>query len=77
VVGSQTAGADGNVTQVAIPGGYEAWFSGLGILYPDGGQTQRKGIRVDVEVKPTMEGLKAGKDEVLEAALKLAGKRAE
>jgi carboxyl-terminal processing protease len=71
VVGSQTAGADGNVTQVAIPGGYEAWFSGLGILYPDGGQTQRKGIRVDVEVKPTVEGLKAGKDEVLEAALKL------
>ena len=71
VVGSQTAGADGNVTQVAIPGGYEASFSGLGILYPDGGQTQRKGIRVDVEVKPTVEGLKAGKDEVLEAALKL------
>jgi hypothetical protein len=26
---------------------------------------------VDVEVKPTVEGLKAGKDEVLEAALKL------
>ncbi|MCU0394507.1 MAG: S41 family peptidase, partial [Chitinophagaceae bacterium] len=75
VVGSQTAGADGNVTQVAIPGGYEAWFSGLGILYPDGGQTQRTGIRVDVPVKPTVDGLRAGKDEVLEAALQLiAGK---
>lgn len=74
VVGSQTAGADGNVTQVAIPGGYEAWFSGLGVLYPDGGQTQRNGIRVDVQVKPTIAGLKEGKDEVLEKALeKIAG----
>jgi carboxyl-terminal processing protease len=74
VVGSQTAGADGNVTQVAIPGGYEAWFSGLGVLYPDGGQTQRTGIRVDVQVKPTIAGLKEGKDEVLEKALeKIAG----
>ncbi|MCU0333427.1 MAG: S41 family peptidase [Chitinophagaceae bacterium] len=69
VVGSQTAGADGNVTQVAIPGGYEASFSGLGILYPDGTPTQRRGIRVDVQIKPTIEGLKAGKDEVLQKAL--------
>lgn len=74
VVGSQTAGADGNVTSVAIPGGYEAWFSGLGILYPDGKPTQRTGIRVDVMVKPTVAGLKAGKDELLEKVLQLAGK---
>jgi hypothetical protein len=75
VVGSQTAGADGNITQVAIPGGYEANFSGLGVLYPDGGQTQRTGIRVDVLVTPTIEGLKAGKDEVLQKALSvIAGK---
>jgi|GEM_PF-1528222 C-terminal processing protease CtpA/Prc len=75
VVGSQTAGADGNITQVAIPGGYEANFSGLGVLYPDGGQTQRTGIRVDVQVKPTIEGLKAGEDEVLQKALSvIAGK---
>lgn len=75
VVGSQTAGADGNVTQVAIPGGYEASFSGLGILYPDGTPTQRQGIRVDVQVKPTVEGLKAGKDEVLQKALSLIAGR--
>ena len=71
VIGSQTAGADGNVTDVAIPGGYQASFSGLGILYPDGTQTQRTGIRIDETIKPTLQGLKAGKDEVLEYALKL------
>lgn len=73
VVGSQTAGADGNVTSVAFPGGYEAWFSGLGILYPDGKPTQRTGIRVDVLVKPTVAGLKGGKDELLEKVIQLAG----
>jgi C-terminal processing protease CtpA/Prc len=73
VVGSQTAGADGNVTSVALPGGYEAWFSGLGILYPDGKPTQRTGIRVDVLVKPTVAGLKSGKDELLEKVIQLAG----
>jgi C-terminal processing protease CtpA/Prc len=47
VIGSQTAGADGNVTTVVLPGGYMASFSGLGILYPDGTQTQRTGIKID------------------------------
>ena len=69
VIGSQTAGADGNVTDVVLPGGYIASFSGLGILYPDGGQTQQTGIRIDIQSKPTLAGLKAGKDEVLERAL--------
>jgi carboxyl-terminal processing protease len=70
VIGSQTAGADGNVTNVVLPGGYTTTFSGLGVLYPDGGQTQRSGIRVDIQVKPAVAGLKAGKDEVLERALR-------
>lgn len=74
VIGSQTAGADGNITTVAIPGGYKVWFSGLGILYPDGTETQRKGIKVDVIAKPTLKGMKEGKDEVLDAALQVAQK---
>lgn len=73
VIGSQTAGADGNVTEVALPGGYSITFSGLGIYYPDGTPTQRSGIKVDIPVKPTLAGLKAGKDEVLERALQFIG----
>ncbi|HTE23342.1 S41 family peptidase [Flavitalea sp.] len=69
VIGSQTAGADGNVTDVVIPGGYTASFSGLGIYYPDGTPTQRTGIKIDIKVKPTLKGIKANKDEVLERAL--------
>lgn len=67
--GSQTAGADGNITSVDLPGGLRAWFTGLGVYYPDGTPTQRVGIVPDVHVVPTLEGLADGRDEVLEAAL--------
>jgi C-terminal processing protease CtpA/Prc len=71
VVGSQTAGADGNVSYIVLPGNMTTQFSGLGIYYPDGSETQRIGIVPDVEVKPTCAGIQAGRDEVLEKALSL------
>ncbi|SDH06221.1 S41 family peptidase [Mucilaginibacter gossypii] len=68
VIGSTTAGADGNVSQIILPGGISSLFSGIGVLYPDGTQTQRKGVKIDVIVKPTIKGIKAGVDEPLEKA---------
>ncbi|MEL7339833.1 MAG: S41 family peptidase, partial [Bacteroidota bacterium] len=69
VIGSQTAGADGNVTFLWLPGGAKAAFTGLGVYYPDGRETQRIGIVPDREIKPTIAGMQAGKDEVLEYAI--------
>lgn len=69
VVGSQTAGADGNVSQIPLPGDQRAMISGIGVFYPDGRPTQRIGIVPDLEVHPTPAGLRAGRDEVLEAAV--------
>lgn len=71
-VGSKTSGADGNVTRLNLGAGAETNMSGIGIFYPDGTETQRKGIKVDVEVHPTIEGIRAGRDEVLEKALEIA-----
>lgn len=68
-IGSQTAGADGNVSIVYLPGGIMAYFTGLGTFYPDGRQTQRIGIIPDFEVKPTIKGIRERRDEVLEYAL--------
>lgn len=73
-VGSQTAGADGNVSRLELGGGIKTSISGIGIFYPDGTETQRKGVKVDVEVRPTIQGLKEGRDEVLEKALELVHK---
>jgi len=71
VLGSQTAGADGNVVKMVLPGGLSTYFSGIGVLYPDATDTQRTGLKIDVEVHPTVEGIRAGRDELLERAIQL------
>lgn len=70
VVGSTTAGADGNVSPIPLPGGFQSMISGIGVFYPDKKPTQRIGILPDVEVRPTVAGVRAGRDEVLEEALR-------
>jgi len=70
VVGSTTSGADGNVSPFGLPGGLRAMITGIGVFYPDNRPTQRIGIVPDVEVRPTIAGIRAGRDEVLEEALR-------
>ena len=70
-IGSPTSGATGSIVWIPLPGQITS-FSGVGVLYPDGTQTQTVGVRLDAEVLPTAEGLQAGRDEVLERALSLA-----
>ena len=69
VIGSTTAGADGNVSTFYLPGGIRTMISGIGVYYPDGTETQRIGIVSDIEIKPTIEGVKLKKDELLEKAI--------
>lgn len=70
-IGSPTSGANGSIVWIPLPGQLTS-FSGVGTLYPDGTQPQTVGVRLDIEVLPTAEGLQAGRDEVLERALELA-----
>ncbi len=71
IIGSTTAGADGNVSEIVLPGGLTTWISGIGIYYPDGTETQRIGIIPDIECKPTIQGLREGRDELLEKAIEV------
>lgn len=72
ILGSTTAGADGNISSIILPGGLKTMISGIGVYYPNGNETQRVGIIPDVKIKPTIEnGIKRGKDELLEMAFKL------
>lgn len=68
VIGSQTSGADGNVSVFDFKG-FRTLFSGIGVFYPDKRETQRIGIVPDIEVKQTIKGIQEGKDEVLDRAL--------
>ena len=69
VIGNTTAGADGNVVDIRLPGGVCSYFSGIGIYYPDGTETQRVGIIPDIYVWPTVQGIRDGRDELLDRAL--------
>ncbi len=71
IIGSTTAGADGNVSTIMLPGGLRTKISGIGVNYPNGEETQRIGIVPDIEVKPTIEGLRIGKDELLDKAIEV------
>lgn len=69
-VGSTTAAADGNVSRLPLPGGLRTMISGIGVSYPNRRPTQRIGILPDIEVRPTIAGIAAERDEVLEEAMR-------
>lgn len=69
VIGSTTAGADGDLSLFVLPGGLYTSFSGLGVYYPNGQCTQRVGIIPDIEVKPSIEDIRNGIDVVLNKAI--------
>lgn len=71
VLGSASTGADGDVVRLKLPGGAFAAFTGLSVFYPDGTRTQRVGLQPDILVTPTVEGLRAGRDELVEHAAAL------
>jgi C-terminal processing protease CtpA/Prc len=68
-IGSHTAGANGDITNINAPGGIFIVFTGVAVKHADGRQLQRIGLVPDIEIKPTLEGIQNGRDEVLEAAI--------
>lgn len=72
IVGDYTAGADGNYTSLTVAGGVGVAFTSMAVLMPNGTPIQGVGVRPDVRVTPTIAGIRAGRDEVLDCAVKLA-----
>lgn len=77
VIGSTTAGADGNVSPIFLPGNVRTMISGIGVYYPDGTETQRIGIVPDIPLRPTIEGIREGRDELLENAIAVINQDAD
>jgi C-terminal processing protease CtpA/Prc len=69
-IGSPTAGALAMTTSFIIPGNLILFLSGCEISYPDGRRIMQRGLQPDIFVSPTIKGIQAGKDEVLERAVK-------
>ncbi len=69
VIGSNSAGADGNIAYITLPGNLMTSFTGMCVYTPEGGQTQRIGLTPDIVCKPTIEGISQGRDELMEKAV--------
>jgi Peptidase family S41 len=70
IVGGPTAGANGNVATFAVPGGFSVSFTGMRVTGHDGRTPHHlAGVKPDIPIAPTIAGLRAGRDEVLERGL--------
>lgn len=74
-IGTETAGANGDVTDFFLPGGVSVLFTGHDVRHADGRQLQRIGLVPHVRVAPTIAGVRAGDDEVLARAIEYARSR--
>lgn len=68
LVGSATAGAVGRSATLVLPGSVRVSFPVSDVRRPDGRLVQRLGVPPDIFVSPTVTGVRAGRDEILEAA---------
>jgi C-terminal processing protease CtpA/Prc len=75
IVGSPTAGANGGVTPILLPGGFRMVFTGMRVTHADGSQLHLLGVVPDVPVTPTARGVAEGRDEILEAGLHVLERR--
>jgi len=66
--GSPTAGTNGNSNVVILPGDFRIMFTGMEVRQPGGDLFHGVGVAPDVFVRPSRQNVRAGRDQVLEAA---------
>lgn len=72
IVGGTTAGTNGNVASFVVPSGFRVGFTGMRVTGHDGQKPHHLvGIKPDIPIVPTINGLRGGHDEVLEKAVSL------
>jgi len=71
-IGSATAGANGDITNTVLPGNIVVRFTGQEVRHVDGKPLQRVGVQPHIASAPTLAGLRAGRDDVLERAIAFA-----
>jgi C-terminal processing protease CtpA/Prc len=77
IVGSTTAGTNGNINPFVLPGGYRLWWTGMKVLKHDGSRHHGVGIAATVPAARTIAGVAARRDEVLEKGIAIAKQRAK
>lgn len=70
IVGETTSGSSGQPYQMDLGSGITVMIGAKRESFPDGAPFEGVGIRPDMDVSPTVEDLRAGRDTILEAARK-------
>jgi C-terminal processing protease CtpA/Prc len=71
IVGAPTAGTNGNVNSMRLPGGYSVYWTGMKVLKHDGSRDHGVGILPAVPVAGARAAIAAGRDEFLERAIEV------
>ena len=71
IIGSQTAGTNGDCNRVKLPGGYTFQFTGMKVLKHDDTPHHGVGIHPTVQVSRTIKGICEKRDEYLEKAIEV------
>jgi C-terminal processing protease CtpA/Prc len=71
IAGEPTAGTNGNINFLTLPGGYRVVWTGMKVLKHDGSRHHGVGIRPTVPVSRTLRGIAEGRDELLERAIEV------
>ena len=74
IIGSPTAGANGNVNPFSLPGGYRVAWTGMRVVNHNDSQHHVNGVAVTIPMEPTIAGIRDGKDELLDAAIEMIEK---
>ena len=69
IVGGPTAGTNGNINPMVLPGGYQVVWTGMRVRKHDGSVHHGVGIQPTVPATRTLAGVRAGRDELLERAV--------
>ena len=69
LLGAATGGANGNPARATLPGGMYFFFTSMRVTRHDGSTYHREGLKPDEAVEPTLAGIAARRDEVLERAI--------
>ncbi len=70
-IGNYTTGANGNINMIPLPSGKNLFFTGVKYIYHDGKSYYKKGLKPDVYVKQTIEGIINNRDDVLNKAIEI------
>lgn len=72
IIGQPTAGTNGNINNLFLPGGYRIIFTGMRVVKLDGSQHHGVGTTPDIYVNKTIKGIRENRDEFLEKAIEVA-----